>query len=142
MRGFDSRRLHQLFSMNVGRRALRSRRLHCFSTATRLMSVPVSNNRIAWSSTVGLRCMWLAADEQAGVQHDSRQEASLTLCETERDEDLSGLDCRPVGLQHICRWWHSQTLPVGDDVRCTERRKLGVSSQVWECRDCGGENSV
>jgi hypothetical protein len=34
-----------------------SRRLHYFSTAIRLMSVPVSNKRIAASSAAGLRCM-------------------------------------------------------------------------------------
>jgi hypothetical protein len=53
----DSRRLHQLFSMNMGLRAFCSRRLHYFSTAMRPISVPVSNNRIAASSAAGLRCM-------------------------------------------------------------------------------------
>jgi hypothetical protein len=36
--------------MNMGLRALRSRRLHYFSTARRLVLVPVSNNRIDASS--------------------------------------------------------------------------------------------
>lgn len=43
------------------------------------------------------------ADEHAGVDHDSSQEASLTLCETERHEDLSALGCRPVRPQRIRR---------------------------------------
>jgi hypothetical protein len=38
--------------------ALRSRRLHYFSMAARLVSVPVSNNLIAASSAAGLRCMY------------------------------------------------------------------------------------
>jgi hypothetical protein len=45
----------------------------------------------------------LPADEHAGVQHHSRQEASLTLCETERQEDLGALGCRLVRLQHVRR---------------------------------------
>ena len=45
----------------------------------------------------------LPTDEHAGVQHDARQEASLTLCETERQEDLNALGCRLVRLQHIRR---------------------------------------
>jgi hypothetical protein len=55
---FDSRRLHQPSSINMGLRALRSRRLHYFSTAARLVSVQVSNNRMAASSAAGLRCMY------------------------------------------------------------------------------------
>jgi hypothetical protein len=43
----------------------------------------------------------LPADEHAGVQHDSRQEASLTLCETEWHENVNALGCRRVRLQHI-----------------------------------------
>jgi hypothetical protein len=43
--------------MKMGLLAHRSRRLHYFSPATRLVSVPVSNNRIAASSAAGLRCM-------------------------------------------------------------------------------------
>jgi len=57
-RGFDSRRLHHFSSMNMGLRALRSRRLHYFSTAVRVISVPVSNNRIAASRAAGLRCIY------------------------------------------------------------------------------------
>jgi len=39
----------------------------------------------------------LSADEHAGVEHDRRrQEASLTLCQIERHEDLSALGCRRV----------------------------------------------
>lgn len=45
----------------------------------------------------------LPADEHAGVQHDARQEASLTFCETERQEELNWLGCRLVRLQHIRR---------------------------------------
>lgn len=37
--------------------AVRSRRLSYFSTTARLVSVPVSNNRIAASSAAGLRCI-------------------------------------------------------------------------------------
>ena len=45
----------------------------------------------------------LPADEYAGVQHDGCQEASLTLCETERHENLNALGCRRVSLQYIGR---------------------------------------
>jgi hypothetical protein len=45
----------------------------------------------------------LSADEHAGVQHDGRQEAELTLCETERGEKLGALGCRLVKPQHIRR---------------------------------------
>jgi hypothetical protein len=42
----------------------------------------------------------LPADEHAGVQHDGREEASLTLCETERYETLNALRCLLVQPQH------------------------------------------
>jgi hypothetical protein len=49
----------------------------------------------------------LPADKHSGVQHDSRQEASLTLCETKGDESLDALTCGLVRLQHVRRrWWH------------------------------------
>jgi hypothetical protein len=44
----------------------------------------------------------LSADEHAEVQHDGRQEASLTLCETERHEDLSRFGCRLFRPKCIC----------------------------------------
>jgi hypothetical protein len=45
----------------------------------------------------------LPADEHAGVQHDGNQEASLTLCETERLEDLRALGCRLIRRSCIRR---------------------------------------
>ena len=53
----------------------------------------------------------LPADEHAGVQHDGRQEASLTLCETERHEDPDALGCRLVRPRDIRRCVHSRDSP-------------------------------
>lgn len=57
-----------------------SRRLHHFSTATRLVSIPVSNSRIAASSAAGLRCMWRCVVPRSPVGDDawtSRSSAHL-----------------------------------------------------------------
>jgi hypothetical protein len=43
----------------------------------------------------------LPSDKHAGVQHDGRQEASLTLSETERHEDFGVLGCRLLRRQCI-----------------------------------------
>ena len=42
----------------------------------------------------------LPADEHAGVQHDSNQEARLTIGETERCDGSSGLDRETVCIRH------------------------------------------
>jgi hypothetical protein len=52
----------------------------------------------------------LPADEDASVQHDGRQEASLTLCETEMAEKLGRSVVAWFGPREIRRCLHSRTL--------------------------------
>ena len=77
----------------------------------------------------------MPADEHAGVQHHSRQEASLTLCETERNEDLRSLGRRFVRLSASVDDCIRETPGLGRTARYAERRKSAVPSGVQECPD-------